>query len=96
MLNSQVLRNDPVQRQLWQAAKDGDVSQIRIAIMNGADLHMRDEEDRTASHIASQYGHAEALKTLISAKKMAYFAQVERDAGLEPVYQDNRPSRKSA
>ena len=72
----QILK-DPIQKQLWQAAEKGDCGQIRIAIVNGADIDARDDQGRTARNIASQYGHVEALKTLTAAKQMMFFAEQE-------------------
>lgn len=69
-----------LQRELWRAAKEGDCGAIRLAVMHGADLDARDEEGRTAAHIASQYGKLDALKTLTAARQMMFFAKAEGSA----------------
>lgn len=86
---------DPAQKQLWQAAKDGDCGQIRLAVVNGADIDARDESGRTAMHIASQYGHTDAMKTLTAAKHMMYFAK-EAGSPEETFIHRARRRRKSA
>ncbi len=86
---------DPVQKQLWQAAKEGDCGQIRLAVLNGADIGARDENGRTALNIASQYGHTDAMKTLTAAKHMMYFAK-EQGSPEETFIHRVRNRRKSA
>ena len=61
------------QTQLWTAAQNGDMAQLRMAILNGADLELRDDQERTAMNIASQYGQTEVMKTLLAAKEMNRF-----------------------
>ncbi|MEM6780375.1 MAG: ankyrin repeat domain-containing protein [Pseudomonadota bacterium] len=68
---------DPAQKQLWEASAKGDCGQIRLAILNGADIDARDETGRTALNIASQNGQTDAMKTLTAAKHMMYFAEEE-------------------
>lgn len=76
-----------LQEQLWLASECGDLSAIRSAVIKGADVELRDNKERNAINIASQYGHAEALQTLLAAKSMA---RLER-LGL-PLF----PSKKAA
>ncbi len=62
------------QLRLWIGAFKGDLPAIRMAVMNGADIDARDHEGRTAINIASQYGQAQALKTLLAAREMKRLA----------------------
>lgn len=59
-----------VQECLWQAAAKGDKVTIRALVFEDVDFDLRDEQDRTAFNIATQYGHADAAQTLLAAKQM--------------------------
>ena len=87
-----------LQKELWNASEIGDLSAIRMAVVKGADVEMRDDKDRSAINIASQHGHANALSTLLAAKAMA---RLERyNLPLTPVKNPSeiieRASQKSA
>lgn len=69
-----------VQEKLWKAAEEGDCGAIRYLVMNGADIGARDPLERTALNIATQYGHVEAVKTLLAAKRMKFMMAL----GLSP------------
>lgn len=60
-----------LQKQLWLACECGDISSIRTAIIKGADVEMRDEKERSALNIASQYGFTEAMQTILAARSMS-------------------------
>ena len=70
-----MVKTKAIQKELWRACQAGDCGAIRLAVMHGADLDVRDEDGRNAHNIASQYGQIEALKTLTAAKQMTYFAK---------------------
>ncbi|MAS86488.1 MAG: hypothetical protein CMH30_00715 [Micavibrio sp.] len=87
-----------LQKELWNAAEIGDLAAIRMAVVKGADVEMRDEKERSAINIASQHGQANALSTLLAAKAMA---RLERyNLPLAPVKNPEevieRASKKSA
>jgi len=64
------MTQDEMQKGLWAAAKKGDKERIRMLIVAGADVTATDEDGRTALNIASQYGQADAYKTLLAAREM--------------------------
>lgn len=51
--------------ELLEAAHQGDVEKAQDAIDGGADVSTRDEEGRTAAHIAIDRGHTSVLKMVI-------------------------------
>lgn len=55
---------------LWNAAKQGDAEVLRTLIAKGVDVNVRDKNGWTPLHVATQYGHAEAMRTLIAARSM--------------------------
>jgi len=59
---------------LWVAAEKGDCHKIRLLVMQGVDLEMRDSYGRTALNIAMQYHKKDAIKTLMAAKEMRKMA----------------------
>lgn len=58
------------QDRLFRAAEKGDKVAIRSLVFEDVDFELRDEEDRTAFNIATQYGHSDAAQTLLAAKQM--------------------------
>ena len=58
------------QERLWAAAKSGDCAEIRRAVISGADIDMKDDEDRNAFQIASQANRVDAMKTILAAKEI--------------------------
>lgn len=78
-----------MQNALWEAAKKGDKEKIRMLVVAGANVTALDEEGRTALNIASQYGQAEAYRTLLAAREMQELMQ----AGLAT--QEKRTSQNS-
>lgn len=60
---------------LWVAAQNGDCHRIRLLVMEGVDLEMRDSYGRTALNIAMQYNQKEAIKTIMAAKEMRKMAK---------------------
>ncbi len=60
---------------LWVAAENGDCHKIRLLVLEGADLEMRDSYGRTAINIAMQYNQKDAIKTLMAAKEMRKMAK---------------------
>lgn len=82
------MNQDEMQMALWAAAKKGDKEKIRMLIVAGADVTAEDDMGRTALNIASQYGQADAYKTLLAAREM----QELQKAGISPT--QNQPLRK--
>lgn len=64
------MTQDEMQKALWFAAQKGDKERIRMLIVAGADVTAQDDLGRTALNIASQYGQADAYKTLLAAREM--------------------------
>lgn len=64
------MTKDEMQKALWFAAQKGDKERIRMLIVAGADVTAEDDMGRTALNIASQYGQADAYKTLLAAREM--------------------------
>lgn len=64
------MTQDEMQKALWFAAQKGDKERIRMLIVAGADVNAMDDLGRTALNIASQYGQADAYKTLLAAREM--------------------------
>ena len=52
---------------LHEAAKSGDVAQIRTLLNQGADINARVENGYTPLHWAARYGHIEAVRVLLKA-----------------------------
>jgi len=50
---------------IYQAALDGDLSQVSMHLENGLDINLPDEEGRTALMYAAYNGHTAVLKKLI-------------------------------
>ncbi len=77
MANDPEQQNDPFENplaqqvRLWRAAERGDCSEIRRALVCGANPDARDEDGRTAINIASQAGFPEAVRTLLAGRQMA-------------------------
>lgn len=74
------LTQTQIQEALWAAAKAGDKEKIRMLVVAGADVEAEDDLGRTAVNIASQYGQAEAYRTLLAAREMQQLMR----AGLVP------------
>ena len=55
---------------IWTAAKEGDAETLRTLVAQGVDVNVRDKNGWTPLHVATQYGHAEAMRTLIAARSM--------------------------
>jgi len=64
------MTKDELQKALWTAAQKGDKEKIRMLVVAGADVSAEDDLGRTALNIASQYGQADAYKTLLAAREM--------------------------
>ena len=58
------------QNRLWDAAKAGDQAAIRRLAYEDVDFDARDDEDRTAFNIATQYGQHKAAQTILAARQM--------------------------
>ncbi len=76
----QTFQQDHLNTQLWNAAREGDCSKIRLLVMSGADLEARDDQARTAINIATQYGQVQAATTLLAARQMSYLVRMGLDA----------------
>jgi ankyrin repeat protein len=70
-----IMNKNDMQKALWLAAKNGDKEKIRMLVVAGADVNALDAEGRTALHIASQHGQADAYKTLLAAREMQAMVQ---------------------
>lgn len=73
-----------MQKALWTAAKKGDKEKIRMLVVAGANVMATDEEGRTALNIASQYGQADAYKTLLAAREMQELMKAGIGGGEQP------------
>ncbi len=60
------------QNRLFQAAQTGDKATIRALVFENVDFDARDDEDRTAFNIATQFGHADAAQTILAAKQLKF------------------------
>ncbi len=61
---------------LWMAAQNGDCARIRMLVMEGVDLEVRDAQGRTALNIATNYNQRDAIKTLMAAREMLRMAKL--------------------
>lgn len=84
------MKQNDMQSALFDAAKKGDKEKIRMLVVAGADVNAKDEEGRTALHVASQYGQADAYKTLLAAREMQELMR----AGVTPDADAGKPSDK--
>ena len=64
------MTDQAAQNRLWQAAQTGDQAAIRRLIYDDVDFDARDDEDRTAFNIATQYGQHKAAQTILAARQM--------------------------
>lgn len=64
----------------FQAAKEGDIATIRALIVAGVDINARDDQERTAFNIASQFKHTDIMTTILAARQMSFLKQI----GLDP------------
>jgi ankyrin repeat protein len=53
-------------KSLHQAAKDGDLEQVKSLIDKGADINAKDEKGQTPLHFAARHGYREVAKLLIA------------------------------
>ncbi len=75
------MTQDEMQKALWHAAQKGDKERIRMLVVAGADVMAEDADGRTAMNIASQYGQADAYKTLLAAREMQELMRAGITAG---------------
>lgn len=66
--------------QLREAARSGDCAKIRLLVMSGADVDVRDEEGWTAFNIATAAGQNQAATTLLAARQLSYIRKMGVDA----------------
>ncbi len=59
---------------LWHAVEAGDCALIRNLVARGVDVNVRNKDGWTPLHVATQYGHVDAMRTLISARSMQRMA----------------------
>lgn len=64
----------------FNAAETGDIATIRALIVQGIDIDMRDQQERTALNIASQKSHTDVMTTILAARQMNYLKKI----GLDP------------
>jgi ankyrin repeat protein len=79
-----------MQQALWAAAQKGDKEKIRMLVVAGASVTAEDELGRTAMNIASQYGQADAYKTLLAAREMQELMQAGLAFSEKRERQDNK------
>lgn len=70
---------------LWQAARAGDCARIRLLVSEGVNVNIRNKDGWTPQHIATQYGHMEAVRTLIAAKTMQNMSRAGIDLTSQPL-----------
>jgi hypothetical protein len=74
---------------LWfQAVAVGDTPTMRDLIVRGIDVGMRDDQERTAMNIASQYGHTDAMTTILAARQMNFLKSIGIDPFALPVIEE--------
>lgn len=62
------------------AVETGDIVTIRMMIVEGVvDVDVRDDQDRTAFHIASQNKYTDIMTTLLAARQMKYLQTIGFD-----------------
>jgi ankyrin repeat protein len=79
-----------MQKALWAAAEKGDKEKIRMLVVAGASVTAEDDLGRTALNIASQYGQADAYKTLLAAREMQELMQAGIAFGEKRERQDSK------
>ena len=68
----------PISTDKWfTAVAQDDMAAVREMIVMGADMDVRDELGRNAFQVASQYGYTDMMVTILAAKQMLYFKQME-------------------
>lgn len=80
LVATQTANTDDVASIWFRAAETGDTTAMRDLIVRGIDIDMRDGVGRNAMNIASQYGHTDAMTTILAARQMKYL----RNMGLDP------------
>lgn len=59
-------REDKATKSLHQAAKDGDIEQVKLLISKGVDINAKDKRGDTPLHKAADKGHREVVELLIT------------------------------
>ncbi len=54
----------------FKAAHAGDIATIRMMIVEGVDVDMRDDMERTAFHIAAQQSNTDIMTAILAGRKM--------------------------
>lgn len=81
---------------LWfTAAETGDIATIRAMIVEGIDIHQRDDQERTAFHIASQNAHTDIMNTILAAKQMEFLRQIGIDPFMAALEMPNRSANEN-
>ena len=71
-----------------EAAKNGNIDQIRALIAEQVDLNARDREDNTALHLASEKGHTEIVTLIMNTRIM----NAKNEKGADNLVSDELPS----
>lgn len=80
LINTPVANVDQQSAAWFRAAATGDTATMRDLIVRGIDIEMRDADERTALNIASQYGHTDAMTTILAARQMQFLKSI----GIDP------------
>jgi ankyrin repeat protein len=80
-----------MQQKLWHAAATGDSAAIRMLVMGGVDLEVRNEEGFTAFNIATMKGHTDTAMTILAAREFKY----ARALGMTPEDYFNAPGTRA-
>jgi ankyrin repeat protein len=74
---------------IWfQAAETGDLATLRAMIVDGFNVETRDDQERTAFHIASQNSQTDVMTTLLAARQMNYLRRLGVDPFSVPLSDD--------
>ena len=76
-MNDTSTNNAELQKRLWEAARLGDITTIRMLAMSGqVDVNAKNEDGFDAFNLATQAGKAEAATTILAAREVQYMREI--------------------